>query len=87
MPIGAMIVFLVEISNCFITNIIGRQMLFKVGERSENCFFEMNYNCSVNWIWSLNSNSWKTSVEFSGCFEWNDYFCIYCSHEHWKCMI
>ena len=59
-------------------------MLFKVGERSENCIFDMNYNRSVNWKWSVESTLGTMNIAFSGCFEWNDWFCIYSSYEHWS---
>jgi hypothetical protein len=75
------------ISNCFITDMVGKEMLFKTGERSESCVFSMDYNRSVNWMWSVDSTLGKMNIAFSGCFEWNDWFCIYSSYEHWSARI
>jgi hypothetical protein len=59
-------------------------MLFKLGERSENCVFGLDYNRSLTWKFSLESRLWNMETEFSGLFEWNDWFCLYSSWQHWK---
>jgi hypothetical protein len=82
--IGAMIILVVAIFLASITNTIGKKMLFKIGERSENCVFNINYNRSVNWVWSVDSTLGIMNIPFSCSFEWDDWFCIYSSYEHWS---
>ena len=87
-PIGVMIIFIAAISRVFTALIIGKEMmLFKIGERSDGAMFDMDFNRSVNWKWSVDSASWVLGQEFSGCFEWNDYFSIQSSYEHWSALI
>jgi hypothetical protein len=80
-----MTIFLVAIFLVFIASIIGKEMmLFKISERSESCAFNINYNRSVNWMWSIDSTLGIMNMPFSCCFEWDDWFCIYSSYEHWS---
>ena len=86
--IGVMIFFIAAISRVFTALIIGKEMmLFKVGERSENCAFNMNYNRSVNWAWSVDSTLGIMNMPFSCSFEWGEWLCIYSSDEHWSALI
>ena len=86
-PIGVMTIFLVVIFHVFTANIIGKEMLFKIGARSENCVFNMNYDRSVNWMWSVDSTFGIMNMPFSCSFKWDDWFCIHSSYEHWSARI
>ncbi len=87
-PIGVMTFFLVAILHVFTALTIGKEMmLFKVGEKSENCIFGLNYNRSICWTYCLETRLYSKQLEFSCCFEWDDWFCLYSSYCHWNANI